>query len=60
MITKEKLIETIQQLPSHFSMEEVYENLLLLEKIEKGVQDSLEGKTIPDTELDKHLPGWLL
>jgi len=59
MITKEKLIETIQNLPSNFSMEEVYENLLVLEKIEKGLQDSIAGKVISETDLDKHLPAWL-
>ncbi len=60
MITKEKLIETIQHLPTNFSMEEVYESLLLLEKIEKGLQDSTEGKVIAEIELDSHLPSWLV
>ncbi len=41
-------------------MEEVYESLLLLEKIEKGLQDSAEGKVIAEIELDSHLPAWLV
>lgn len=32
MITKEKLIETIKQLPPEFSVDEVMERILLLEK----------------------------
>jgi hypothetical protein len=33
MITKEQLIETINQLPPEFSVDEVMERILLLEKI---------------------------
>ena len=60
MISKEKLIETIQHLPANFSMEEVYENLLLLEKIDKCLKDSIDGKVISDDQLDNHLPTWLV
>ena len=60
MITKEQLIETIKQLPPKFSVDEVMERILLLEKIETGLQQSQKGKVTPDEDLDKKLPEWLV
>ena len=60
MITKEQLIETINQLPLEFSLDEVIDKIVLLEKIEKGLQQSQKGKVTPDEDLDKKLPEWLV
>ena len=60
MITKEKLLETIKQLPSKFSVDEVIDRIYLLEKIETGLQQSKKGQVTPDEELDKKLPKWLV
>lgn len=60
MITKEQLIETIKLLPPEFSVDEVMERILLLEKIETGLQQSQKGKVTPDEDLDKKLPKWLV
>ncbi|MEY3323510.1 MAG: hypothetical protein RLZZ417_3093 [Bacteroidota bacterium] len=60
MITKEQLIETIKQLPPKFSVDEVMERILLLEKIETGLQQSQKGKVTPYEDLDKKLPKWLV
>ena len=43
MIVKEPLIETIKQLPLEFSLDEVIDKIVLLEKIEKGLQQSQKG-----------------
>ena len=60
IITREQLIETIKQLPPEFSVDEVMERILLLEKIETGLQQSQKGKVTPDEDLDKKLPKWLV
>jgi hypothetical protein len=60
MLTREKVIETIKQLPSKFSIEEVIDRIFLLEKIEIGLQQSLNDEVTPDEELNKKLPGWLV
>ena len=59
MLSREKLIETIKQLPDKFSVEEVIDRIILLEKIETGLQQSQRGQVTPDGDLDKKLPGWL-
>ena len=60
MITKEQLIETINQLPLEFSVDEVIDKIFLLEMIEKGLQQSQKGKVTRDEDLDKKLPEWLV
>ena len=60
MLTKEKVIESIKQLPEKFSLEEIIERIFLLEKIEIGIAQSNEGKLISEDDLEKALPAWLL
>ena len=60
MLQREKLIETIKQLPSKFSVDEVIDRIFLIDKIETGLQQSQKGEVTPDEELDKKLPEWLV
>ena len=48
MVTKEKLLETIKQLPDKFSVDEIIDRILLLDKIEIGLQQSENGQITPD------------
>jgi len=43
---KHKVIETLDHLPDEFSLEDLVEKFLFLEKVEKGLQDAEEGKTM--------------
>lgn len=43
---KSTVIETLDQLPSEFSTEELIDRLLFIEKVEKGIKDVDEGKVI--------------
>jgi predicted transcriptional regulator len=59
MVTKEKLIEAIKKLPEGFTIEQVIEELVLLDKIEKGVEDIDQGKIYSTKEAEKRLSKWL-
>ena len=59
MITKEKLIEAIKKLPEGFTLEQVIEELILLDKIEKGVSDIDEGRIYSNKEAENRLSKWL-
>lgn len=59
MLTKEKVINAINKLPGEFSLEDVIDELLLLEKVEKGLAQSDSNEVISDEELDTELPEWL-
>ena len=60
MLTREKVLEVIRQLPDKFSADEVIDRIILLEKIEIGLQQSEEGRVTPDEELASKLPEWLV
>ncbi len=59
MLNKEKVIKAIKQLPDNFPLDEFIERIILLDKIETGLQQSSKGQVTPDENLDEKLPKWL-
>lgn len=59
MLTKTKVIKTISQFPENFSIDELVDKMILLDKIERGIKDAENGKTISDEELEKRMEEWL-
>ena len=58
MLTKTKLREQIEKFPEKFSIDELIERLILIEKIERGIKQSENGDVISDSELDKEIKKW--
>lgn len=58
MITKVKLKEQIENLPDEFSIDELVERLILIEKIERGEIQSENGETVSDNDLDNQIGKW--
>ena len=56
---KEKIIEAIYKLPEDFSVDELLDEILLIQKIETGIQQSDKDEIIPEDQLDQELPEWL-
>jgi hypothetical protein len=50
----------VNRLPDTFSVDEIIEKMILLEKIETGLKESKNNQIVPDDELDSHLPKWLV
>ncbi len=59
-ITKEKLIETIKDLPESFSLEDLFERLILLQKIESGIEQSKSDQILSTADARAKLSQWLL
>ena len=59
MLKKSVLLENLKSLPEKVSAEEVIERVILLEKIEEGMQDSAENKTFSIKEAKKRMSQWL-
>jgi hypothetical protein len=59
-LSKEKLIETIKDLPDSFSIEDLIERIILLQKIEIGLEQSKSGQVLSTSEARKKLKKWLL
>ncbi len=58
MLTKSKLKEEIEKLPDTFSIDELVERLIFIEKIESGVSQSQKGKVVSESELDNEIEKW--
>jgi len=56
---KAVVLESITQLPEEFSIDEVIERLIVLEKIEKGRQQVKEGKVNTEEQAREKLAKWL-
>ena len=58
MITKKQLTLTLEKLPDEFSLEDLIDKLILLDKIERAEQESERGETITESELEKEIEKW--
>ena len=58
MITKTRLIEQLEHLPEEFTIDELIDKLILIEKIERGIKQSDNGEEISEQELDKEISKW--
>ena len=59
MLTREEVIKSINELPEEFSFDEILDRLLLLDKIEIGLEQSQSGNTMSTEEAKKRLSKWL-
>lgn len=56
-MNKQKVIETLDQLPDEFNVEELVEKLIFMEKVEQGIREADEGKTMSLEDARKKLRG---
>ena len=59
MLTKQKIIKLIEDMPAKFSIDDVIEQIVLLQKIEIGLEQSNKGETHTTKEARKKLDKWL-
>ena len=57
-MTKTVLEAAMPNLPNEFSIEEIVERLILIEKIENGRKQYLEGKTLTTDEVKLKIREW--
>lgn len=59
MVIKALVTEALEQLPDQFTMDDLFERLVLIEAIGQGRRDYAEGNTVTHEELAKELGKWL-
>lgn len=52
-------LNTINEMPKEFELEELLERLIVIEKIDEGLKEIKEGKTISHEEAKKKIAKWL-
>ena len=55
---RERVIETIKYLPNEFNLETLIERLIFIDKVEKGIKQTEEGKTISHADVKQKVSKW--
>ena len=59
MLTKDKIKQTIDTLPDNFTIEDVIEELIVIDKIDQGMKDIEDGNLYSTDEIQSMLSKWL-
>lgn len=59
MLTKDKVRKTIDRLPEKFTVDQIVEELVVLNKIEEGLTDVEKGRVYTTDQVKKELNKWL-
>ena len=55
---RDKAIETMKEFPQEFELKELIERLVFVEKVEKGLQQVEQGKTVSHEKVRKMTKKW--
>ena len=58
MLTKRKVKQSIDNLPESFSIDELIEQLIFVEKVEEGIIQSNNGKVISNKDVKLMIDKW--
>jgi len=58
MITKSQLKAQIEKFPEEFSIDQLIDHLILMEKINRGVDQSENNQVISDSDMDNEIDSW--
>ncbi len=59
MITKTQIIRSLDQLPENLTIDQIVDHLIFIEKVEKGLDDSGNGRINSKLEAKQKLGKWL-
>jgi len=57
MLSKAKVLESIKEMPEQFNLDELFERMIFLQKIEIGLAQATEGKVVSHEELTNDSKG---
>jgi len=59
MITKTHLISSLEKLPENLTINQVIDHIIFMEKVQRGLDDSANGRVHSKEEARKKLGKWL-
>jgi predicted transcriptional regulator len=59
LLTKRALLKSVKELPDQFTIDELMERLIVIQKVERGLKEMAEGKGVSTEEARKRLARWL-
>ena len=58
MLTKDKLTRSITNLPESFTIDELIDQLIFIEKVEEGLKQSDQGKVVSNEDVKLIIDKW--
>ena len=58
-MTKHQVVDSLKNFPEKFSVEDLVEKLIFIEKVEEGLAQSKNGETVSMEEAKKRLHKWM-
>jgi predicted transcriptional regulator len=58
-MTKHQVVDSLKNFPENFSIEDLIERLIFIEKVEEGLAQSKNGETVSMEDAKKRLHKWL-
>jgi Zn-dependent alcohol dehydrogenase len=55
---KSTVIQTLNELPQKFNLDELLERLMVIEKIDEAIEDAKSGKTVSHDKVKKMVAKW--
>ena len=55
---KSTVIQTLNELPQRFELDELLERLMVIEKIDEALEDPKSGKTVSHDKVKKMVAKW--
>jgi predicted transcriptional regulator len=55
---KSTILHTLNELPNKFNLDDFLERLIVIEKIDEGMEDSKTGKTLSHEKVKKIVAKW--
>jgi len=59
MLTKELVNSQIKEMPEEFTLDELIERLIIVEKVSRSLKEVEQGKTVSEEDLDEKLANYL-
>ena len=59
MLEKTIVFDSLQDMPDKFEVDDLIERFILIEKIQKGLDDVATGRVFDESETEKRLEKWL-
>ena len=56
---KEEALKILEDLPADTTLEDIQYHLYVRKKVEKGLKEVKEGKTLNEEEIEKRMSQWL-
>ena len=59
LLDKKKVLKSISGMPDRFSVDDIVDRMIILEKLERAMADSEAGRTVSLEEAKKRMAKWL-